>query len=227
MNKGEALYALGLLSATAGEDRLRTGNMAAASNLFRDSAIKYAHRAVELGVRTDSELHILEKALKSAVRSDDHALSFEIAMGSIKVLNGAEYVPSFKLDEEGGNPKITVDGKRLGHYNGSNYSYVIHMSEDQLSEIIRFSAEHDNLAQFLQSALENGNGDSGRAILGEETDRANVVCFYRINANYVNNANDRFLSIWSDQTGEGGSGISFINAMGDSLMLIASSSRMK
>ncbi|MCL4365352.1 MAG: hypothetical protein M1569_03550 [Candidatus Marsarchaeota archaeon] len=224
MNKGETLYALGLLSATAGEDRLRNGNIVAARNLFRDSARKYVHRAVGLKDRTDSELRILEKALRSAVRSDDHALSFEIAMGSIKVLNGAEYVPSFKLDEGVGNPKITVDGKRTGYYSGGNYSYSIHMSGDQLSEIIRFSAEHGDLAQFLQSALENGNGNSGRTIIGEEAGPANTVCFYRINANYVNNS---FLSLWSDHTGGGDSEISFINAIGDSLMLISSSSRTK
>ncbi len=216
MDKREVIYALGALSKNVGEDRLKSGNEAAARDLFRDSARKYVHRAIEQKDNTRSELRVLDRAIESAVRSEDHALSFEIAMGSTKILNGGEYVPNFGLANVPSGIRASVEGIRNVFYWGPKYRYEVCMSNSQLDEIIRLSEVHEGLMQLLQTASRETTTNVG-TITREGRAGAGI------NIKYV--ATGR-LCIWSDSTGGGEVESEFINALGDTLELIIGSSQI-
>ncbi len=134
------LNCLAELTLRLGTARLGEGNEAAARDLFRDAARKYAHLSAMV-VDAVGKSRYVDLALSSAVRSGDHGLSFDIAMGSTSMINGGEYVPVISLADSLSEAARSVDGvrsvvERNVSFDNNTYMYKIHATEEDVEKLV-------------------------------------------------------------------------------------------
>lgn len=145
VTKNNILSDLALIEARLGESRREDGRTAEAGALFADSARKYAH-VHTFPENEDGRIGIMDKALASAVKSDDASLKYQIAMGHNRVLNEEEYVPRFGIVEDIHDDGKFVPGvRRIGEkvYDGSShfYLYRVNLSPEELDRLSELSAQ--------------------------------------------------------------------------------------
>lgn len=153
VNRNGVLSDLAEVTSRLGQKRLEEGNEVAARELFKESARIYAHVSTKIS-EAEGKRIVLEKALNGALRSDDHKLTYDIAIGALRVSNSDEYDPKFRLADEILEDSRVVAGVRKilekTGYNSAIYYYRINMDQDEFDKLVLLSEGTKRLNNLLK-----------------------------------------------------------------------------